>query len=98
MYAYSLYWRKMYIYLHHRVLVLLRTSIHTTTARLGELIDQMNLTCFKNSQITLTSLRKSKSTSVLSQGLRHVLFPSIKVGGEEGLFLAILVLFHPWDI
>ena len=58
-------------------------------------MDHMHLSCFKNLQIILTSLRNNKSTAGPFQCLRHAFF-STKLGDEEGICLAILVLYHSW--
>ena len=50
--------------------MLFPTPLRATTPRHTELIYYMNLTCFKNGQITCNSLRNSKGASDLSKDFR----------------------------
>ena len=57
----------------------------------------MKVTFSKTAQITFTFLRNSKSASdqiYLKACVTHSF--SVKFGGEEGLCLATLVLYHRW--
>ena len=54
--------------------MLLPKFIHNITVRYVELIDHMNLTYLKFTQITRIALKINESTLDLSQGLCHVFF------------------------
>ena len=87
----------MYIFYNTAFFMLRYTSIRTSTAKHVKLIDHMNLTCFKNAQITRTSLRISKITSELFQGLRHapLFFKSRRrkrsIAGYPGIVSSLVV-------
>ena len=75
--------------------MLLPTFTNTTTPGHVELIEHMNLTCFKNAQITVTFLRNREALQVYPKACVMYSFSS-KDGDKEGLCLSILVLYHPW--
>ena len=80
--------------------MLLPTFIHIKPATHVKLIGHMNLTCFKNVQRTLTSLRNNKSTADLSQCLRNALFffksrRGIRsLSGYPGIVSSLCLTFH----
>ena len=55
-------------------LMLLPTSIHTTTATNVQLIDHINITCFKNEYLTRIPVWNRKNTAGLSQCWHYSFF------------------------
>ena len=60
--------------------MLLPTLIHTATVNHFELIDRINITCFKNAEINRISLRNSKALHIYPNA-----FFFFRVGGKAGL-------------